>query len=162
MGRMTLAHDCWLSLPDAGTGGTLVTRSIVSIFPRNKYKGGTTALVYYPRDRQGVAAILGSATKCTFHARVYDRASGGVLDFVASHGCLSDEPPAEALRLFTLTLSGQTPTLPWNATNMTAVPDDGTFYIQPTMGLSEISAQVSGGSGVWVEFEMWATVEVSQ
>ena len=134
-------------------------RTTVQLFPRNRYRGGANAIVYFVRDRQAVAKLLGSASTVTVHARVYDRASGGVVDFEISHGCFGNELPAESARLFLLALTGQTPALPYNATSMPNLPDDGTFQAAPSMGLVDVAAKVSGGANVWVEFEVWATLE---
>lgn len=134
-------------------------RVIVQTFVRNRYKGAAAAVIYYPRDREKLAKLLGGASKVTFHTRVYDRASGGVVDFECNHGCFGGEMPAEAPRLFTLTNGGQTPSLPYNATNMANLPDDGTFNALPAMGLMDVAAKVSGGANVWVEFEQWVTAE---
>ena len=136
-----------------------MTRTIVTIFPRNRYKGGATAIVYFARDRQKLAKLLGAASKVTFHGRLYDRASGAVVDFEATHGCLGDEMPAEGARAFVLPIANQTPSLPWNATSMPNLPDDGTFQASPVLGLVDVAAKVSGGANVWVEFELWATLE---
>jgi hypothetical protein len=132
------------------------------IFPRNRYKGAATAVNYFPRDRQKLAKLLGGATKVTSHVRVYDRSTNGVVDFEVDQGSFGEEMPAEAARLFTLTLQGQTPSLPYNSTNMANLPDDGTFYVQATMGLLDIVAKVSGGANTWVDFEMFVTAEFSQ
>jgi hypothetical protein len=135
------------------------TRSIVQLFPRNRYRAAATTVRYYPRERLKMAKLLGSAAKVTLHARVYDRAAGGVIDFEMSHGSMGDELPAEGARLFVVTLTGAAPALPWNAANMPNLPDDGTAVGAPTMGLVDIALLVSGGANVWVECEVWATVE---
>lgn len=136
------------------------SRTTVLLFPRNRYLGGTAAKAYLPRDREKIARMLGTATRVSVHARVYDRSgTGAILDFEVSQGAFADEMPAEGARMLTLTASGQTPSLPWNNTNMTAMPDDGTFYVSPTLMLVDIAAKVSGGAGVWVEFEVYAVAE---
>lgn len=136
------------------------SRTVVQLFPRNRYLGGATAKTFFPRDREQMAKLLGGATKVSVHARVYDRSgSGAVLDFEVSQGAFGTEMPAEGARLLTLTASGQTPSLPWNNTNMASLPDDGTFYVSPTLTLLDLAAKVSGGSGVWVEFEAYAVAE---
>ena len=136
------------------------SRVVVSLFPRNRYIGGATAKKYYPREREKLAKMLGGATKVSVHCRVYDRSgSGAVLDFEISQGAFGDELPSEAARLFTLTASGQTPTLPWNNTAMANLPDDGTFYVSPTLIMLDVAAVVSGGANVWVEFELYVVAE---
>lgn len=135
------------------------TRTQVQLFPRNRYQGGTTAKSYFQHDRDKLAKLLGGATKVSVHFRVYDRASGGVLDVEVSQGAFGTELPAEAARLFTLTPLSQNPSLPWNNTNMPNMPDDGTWYVQGNLMLLDIVAKVSGGASVWVEFEGWAVAE---
>lgn len=135
------------------------TRTQIQIFPRNRYLGGTTARKYYPREREKLARLLGGAVKVSVHFRVYDRATGAVLDFEVTQGAFGDELPAEAARSFTLTPLSQNPSLPWNSTNMPSTPDDGTWYVSPNLILLDIAALISGGAGVWVEFEGWAVAE---
>ncbi len=96
-----------------------------------------------------------------FHVRVYDRSTAGapVLDFESTAGCLNGENPSESLRAFTVASGSPFPTLPWNAANMTTVPDDGTFTLAPTMGSLDVLAKVSGSAACWVEFEAWYTAE---
>lgn len=133
------------------------------VFPRNRYLGATTPRYYFPREREKLAKALGKAVKVTVHARVYDRSgAAAILNFEVTQGGMGDELPADGARLLTLTLSGQNPTLPWDSTNMTSMPDDGTWYVVPTMMLLDIAAKVSGGTGVWVDFEMYVVVEYSQ
>lgn len=135
-------------------------RTTVQIFPRNRYLGGTTAKSYQPRDREKIARMLGTATRVSVHVRVYDRSSSSaILDFEVSQGAFGDEMPADGARVLNLTPAGQTPTLPWNNTAMGAMPDDGTWYVSPTLMLLDITAKVSGGAGVWVEFEGYAVAE---
>lgn len=135
-------------------------RSSVQLFPRNRYLGGTTAKPYLPREREKVAKMLGTAAKVSLHARVYDRSgSAAILDFKVTQGALGDEMPAEGARLLTVTPASQTPSLPWNNTNMSSLPDDGTWYVTPTLMLLDITAKISGGAGVWVDFEAYAVVE---
>ena len=129
------------------------------VFPRNRYLGGATAKSYLPRDREKIAQTLGSATKVTIHCRVYDRSTNGVLNFQVSQGCFGTEQPSESPRIFTITPSSQTPTLPWDSTNMPNLPDDGTWYVQPSMMKLDVAALVSGGANTWVEFEIWATAD---
>lgn len=136
------------------------SRTSVLLFPRNRYMGGTTAKTYFPRDREKIARMLGTASRVSVHCRVYERSgSGAVLDFEVNQGALDDEMPAEGARQIVLTPAGQTPSLPWNNTNMSNMPDDGTWYVSPTLMLLDIVAKVSGGSGVWVEFELYAVAE---
>ena len=132
------------------------------LFPRNRYLGATTPRYYFPREREKLAKSLGKGVKVTAHARFYDRSSNAaILNFEVTQGAMGDELPADAARLFTMTLSGQNPTLPWDITNMPAKPDDGTWYVVPTMMLLDIAAKISGGAGEWVEFEMYVVVEYS-
>lgn len=121
--------------------------------------GATTARSYFPREREGMAKVLGKATKVSVHFRVYTRSTNGVLDFEITQGAFGDELPAEAPRTFTLTALSQNPTLAWNSTNMPNLPDDGTWYVQPNLMLLDIAAKVSGGANEWVEFEGWAVAE---
>jgi hypothetical protein len=99
--------------------------------------------------------------ECQRHARVYDRSSTGTpaVDFDYREGGFGDEPPSNSLRSFTATKSNDTPTLPWNATNMANVPDDGTFQLAPTKGLLDISMKVYGTGACWVEVEMYVMAE---
>lgn len=135
------------------------SRTQIELFPRNRYLGAATAKRYFPRERERIAKLLGRATKVSVHFRVYDRATGCVLDFEVTQGALGDELPAEAARSFTLTPLSQNPSLPWNATNMPNMPDDGTWYLSPNLMLLDICALVSGGANLWVEFEGWAVAE---
>lgn len=138
------------------------SRTSVQLFPRNRYLGGTTAKGYFPRNREKIAKLLGGATKVSVHVRVCDRSgTGAVLDFEVSQSAFSNEMPSEAARLLTLTAQGQTPSLPYNNTNMSAMPDDGTFYVVPNLIVLDIAAKISGGAAVWVEFEGYAVAEFS-
>ena len=95
------------------------------------------------------------------HVRVYDRSStAAILNFEVTQGGMNNELPADGSRLFTLTLSGQNPTLPWDYTYMPNLPDGGTWYVSPTMMMLDIAAKVSGSTGVWVDFEAWAVVDI--
>lgn len=78
-----------------------------------------------------------------------------------STGSFGSENPGEGVRIFAVTINGQTPSLPWNTTNMATVPDDGTFYVDVGMGLLDIAATVSGSASTWVEFEAWFTAVYS-
>lgn len=131
------------------------------LFPRKRYTGGTTPTAYFPSDRQKLAKLLGGATAVRLHARVYDRSGTGnpSLDFGIYEGSFGDELPREALRQFAVTATGAVPALPWNAANMTSVPDDGRLNVAPLFGLLDIAAQVSGSAATWIEFEVWYTAE---
>ena len=139
----------------------MITKVVGMIFPRNRYPGGTTAKYFYAKNRSELQVAFGGASKVYFHVRVYDRSASGTpsLDFESTAGCLNGENPAEALRAFTVASGSPTPTLPWNAANMTSVPDDGTFTLAPTMGMLDVLAKVSGSAACWVEFEAWYTAE---
>lgn len=139
----------------------MATRRLTfQLFPRNRYIGGATAKVYFPRDRVKLHKTLGGATRVSYHVRVYDRSStSAILDFEVSQGSIGDEAPSEGVRVLTLTNLGQSPTMPWNNTNMTSIPDDGTFYVSPTLASLDTAAKVSGGASEWVEFECWATAD---
>lgn len=121
--------------------------------------GATTARSYFPREREQVARMLGTATKVSVHFRMYNRSTSGVLDFEITQGALGNELPAESPRTFTLTALSQNPSLPWNSTNMPNMPDDGTWYVSPNLMMLDIAAKVSGGANEWVEFEGWAVAE---
>lgn len=139
-----------------------MTRKVMgNLFPRKRYTGGTTPAVYFPSDRQKLARLLGGATAVHVHVRVYDRSGAGnpSLDFGIYEGCMGDEMPREGLRQFSVTATGAVPALPWNAANMTSVPDDGRFNAAPLFGLLDIAAQVTGSAATWMEFEIWYTAE---
>ena len=76
-------------------------RTLIQIFPRNRYLGAATPKRYYPRERERLAKLIGMATKASVHFRVYDRSTNGVLDFEISQGAFGDELPAESARAFT-------------------------------------------------------------
>lgn len=139
----------------------MIKKVVGQLFPRTRYMGGSTAKVYFPKNRPESLKLLGGASKVYVHVRVYDRSSTGapVLDFDGAAGCFSGENPFEGLRSFTISAASATPTLPWNSTNMPTVPDDGTFTMTPTMGLLDVSAKVSGSAACWIEFEIWFTAE---
>jgi hypothetical protein len=98
-------------------------------------------------------------TRVVLHARVYARSANAAVDWSVTQGCFGTQLPAEQPRLFVLTLSAVTPTLPWNSTNMANLPDDGTLTVNPTMGLVDFQLKVSGGANTWVECAVWATLE---
>lgn len=131
------------------------------LFERNRYPGGATAKVATPKNRSELMALLGGASKVHIHARVYDRGTNSpAVDVIANAGCMGgDEPPGQGLRLFALTATSSSPTLPWSTANMTSVPDDGYCYFVPTMGLCDIVLSVSGSGATWVEIEVWYTAE---
>lgn len=139
-----------------------MSRTIVQVYNRNRYKGSATLVTYFPRERVKLGKLFGQAARVTFHTRVYDRATGGVVTFVAAQGSFGTEQPSEACRMFTLTNITMAPASspPYDVTTMPNLPDDGAFYITPEMGNVDVMVQVSGGANVWVEFETWATVEI--
>ncbi len=130
------------------------------LLKRSRYLGGTQPAVYFPADRSKMAALLGAADKVWLHARVYDRSGAGSpsIDFDVSHGCLPDQLPRDGLRKFTVSATdAASPSLRWNATNMTAVPDDGAVSYTPGMGLLDVAMLVSGNATTWVEVEVCYT-----
>lgn len=138
----------------------MTKRMLVLVFPRNKYRGTANGVPYLTRDRKKFSELAGNATLVTFQTRVYDRDTGVTLDFTAAHCGFSDELPLEGARLFSLarTVPASTPALPYDATSMTSLPDDGVFSVAPTMGRCEVKATVGGATGA-IEFEIWATLE---
>lgn len=132
-------------------------RVIVQLFPRSKYSSSAGGKTYFPRDRKKLLTLLGGATEVHVHTRVYARDTGVTLDLSFTHGSFGDEPPAEGARQFTLAVTGATPAMPYDGTSMPNLPDDGTFYVTPKMGMVDVQAKAAGGSGS-IEFESWATL----
>lgn len=130
---------------------------IVNIFPRAAYASLASGRTHFPRELKRLRELFGQATRVYFHGRVYGRDTGVEVDFDVTQGCLGDEAPADALTQITVTKSGAAPTLPWDGTSMSALPADGSFYIEPGMGLVDVQAKCDGANGS-IEFELWATV----
>lgn len=129
---------------------------IVELWPRTKLLSTVAGKTYFPRDRQRISKLLGQADEVHFHARVYARDASVSVDIAVFHGCLGDDNPADGLRQFSLTNSGQSPTMPWSSANMSTLPDDGTFYVTPKMGLVDVMLKADGANG-FIEIEVWAT-----
>ena len=128
------------------------------LYKRNRYQGSTTPQLHLPVDRLKLAGMLGSADKVWIHARMFDRGSNSPsVTFDVAHGCMGDQMPREGIAFFALTLSDVSPTLPWNTTNLTPVPNDGVFSFVPGMGLADIGMIVSGSGVTWIEIEVWFT-----
>lgn len=138
-----------------------ITRKIFQLFRRQRYPGTAAGNLFYPEGRERVMKELGGASKVIAHCRVYERSPAGSpsVDFDCREGCFGEEPPGNSLRSFTATKSADTPTLPWNAVNMTSVPDDGTFQVSPSKGLLDLVMKVSGSGACWVELELYVMAE---
>lgn len=134
------------------------------LFPRKRYVGGATSRFYSPVDRSKICRLLGQGYRLHLHTRVYDRSGSGTpvvaLNFL--HGCFEDEFPADALRTFALTPTTTTPSLPYNATNMPTLPDDGYIMVELGMGMVDVGLDVSGSGTCWVEAEVWYTLELEK
>lgn len=134
------------------------------LFPRKRYTGGTTSRHYSPLDRSKTSRLLGQGYRLHLHSRVYDRSGSGnpvvAVDFL--HGCFEGEFPEDALRYFILTPTTTTPSLPYDATNMPSLPDDGYIMVQLGMGVVDVGLQVTGSGDCWVEMEVWYTLELQK
>jgi hypothetical protein len=139
--------------------GTKVTGQL---FPRKKYVGGTTMRVYSVFERQTLVQLFGQGYRLHIHTRVYDRSGTGTpsVTYGFLHGCFEDEFPSDALRNFSLSPSVTTPNLPYDATTMTTLPDDGYVMVDLGMGKVDVGLQVSGSAACWVELESWYTLEM--
>lgn len=135
----------------------MTRKVIVQLFPRTKYPSSAGGRTFFPKDREKLKSLMGSANEIWIETRVYTRDTNVFLDFDLTHATLGDESPAEGLRQFQLTKSGATPALPYDTTNMATLPDDGAFFVNPKMGLVDIQAKAYNAAGS-IEFETWATL----
>lgn len=135
----------------------MTRKVIVCVFPRNRYPSSVNGRTMVPKEREKLKTAMGSANEVWIHTRVYARDTNVFLDFDLTHGSLSDENPAEGLRSFPLTRSATTPALPYDTTNMATLPDDGSFCVNPKMGLVDVQAKAYNANGT-IEFEAWATL----
>lgn len=96
----------------------MTRKVIVQLFPRNKYPSSAGGRTFFPKDREKLKSLMGSANEIWIETRVYARDTNVFLDFDLTHATLGDESPAEGLRQFQLTKSGATPALPYDTTNI--------------------------------------------
>lgn len=135
----------------------MAKKVIIQLYPRNKYPSTVAGKTYYPRERKKLGTMVGGADEMWVHTRVFARDASVTLNFTILHGCQGDEPPGEGPRMFPLSASNISPNLPYDGTSMTALPDDGSFSVNPKMGLADIQAFAAGAVGS-IEFESWATL----
>lgn len=138
----------------------MTKRMMMVVFPRAKYRATVAGLPHLMQERKKFSELAGNATRVTFYTRVYSRDSNVTVDFTVGHSGFSDELPMAGIRSFQLTrtVPSTTPTLPYDGSSMSTLPDDGVFEVSPTMGRCEPLALAAGAAG-FIEFETWATLQ---